>query len=711
MKKLIYFFVTTVLSAAVLSGGIVGQAAAESQSDVVVEINADSSEYSSGQKADIGYKVYSNIMDPGIEVRNVYITASADEKLSEVGVEGGTKKIDMLEFGAPAESSAAVKSGDSEEPQFTLTENNSAEASYSETEEKGTPVWIFWLAVASAAAVLAAVIAFKKKRAKASFMLAAIIFCASASAGTPAIKAISGTDNRVTKEITVMVDGTPCKYTVDVTYDLVVNDKVSYYEDNTESNAVPNNAPTGVVTIENDYIRLGVNLSYGGAITLLQSVDGGISENTENIINNYDWGRQIQMSMYSGPTPYYKLNHEEAPDRWKHLGWNPIQSGDVGEYHSRILAYYNDGECIYVKCRPMHWPQIDMPAECTYEVLYTLIDNSVDVRCRMVNQRTDYTDEEYQQLIDEYYSESTTIDSIRNTRQYAARSQELPAVYTNGNFCNLVAYTGTNPFEGEDLVTLFNASTPEEETESWRRYTATENWMALVDNSGYGLGIYNSATSEFSCGFVGPKADPSSCSETDLSTGYIGPKVNEILDYNIVYDYNYKLFVGTVEQIREGVYETAEIDYEDYSFDFSENRDGWYYPQNDEDEYITDSGFGNQNCLDFDFFPDSSLSSNKNFWRTDSFNSVDIDAAFSNTDGSDIRIDAVFTMYNGAQEADGVTAETITVPLIVKGDGERRTYTLELDDIYEYQNGLSCTTLKFNFLSSGSAEIYSISLK
>ena len=182
----------------VIGGGIVGQAAAESQPDVVVEINSDSSEYSSGQKADIGYKVYSNIMDPGIEVRNVYITASADEKLSEVGVEGGTEKIDMLEFGTPAESSAAVKSGDSEEPQFTLTENNSAEASYSETEEKGTPVWIFWLAVASAAAVLAAVIAFKKKRAKASFMLAAIIFCASASDCSPAIISICGTDNRVT---------------------------------------------------------------------------------------------------------------------------------------------------------------------------------------------------------------------------------------------------------------------------------------------------------------------------------------------------------------------------------------------------------------------------------------------------------------------------------------------------------------------------------
>lgn len=712
MKKFLYFLISAVLSVVMLSGGLTGMAATEEQSDVVVEITAGSTEYSSGDKADITYKVYNNIMNPGQEIRNVVITATADEKLSQVGVKSSVERVDTIGFGTPATGSEAVTLSNTVDPQFTTA--NGSSASYSEQESgeaagKSNTVWIILGVIAVAA--IAAVIALKTRKARISSMLVLAMLLGIAVTGAPTFETKAETDNRVTKEVTVMVDGTPCKYTVDVTYDLVVNDKVSYYEDNTESNAVKNDAPTGLVTIENEYIRLGVNLSFGGAVTLLQSVEGGISENTENIINSYDWGRQIQMSMYSGPAPYYKPDHEVAPDRWKHLGWNPIQAGDVGEYNSRILAYYNDGECIYVKCRPMHWPQIDMPGECTYEVLYTLIGNKVDVRCRMVNQRVDYTDEQYQKIIDSYYSTTTTIDDIRNTRQYAARGQELPAIYTNGNFCNLITYTGTNPFTGEDTVTLFNASTPVEETESWRKYTATENWMALVNNSDYGLGVYNSATTKFSSGFVGAKADPTSCSEKDMSSGYIGPVASEILDYNIVYDYNYTLVVGTIDQIREGVYEVAKVDYEDYTFDFSENRDGWYYPKNSAEEYITDAGFGNQDCLDFDFFADSSLSSNSGFWRTDKFNSINIDAAFTNDTNSDIRIDAVLTLYTGAQEADGVDAQTVTVPLIVSGDGERRTYTLKLDDIYEYQNGLGCTALKFNFLSSGSAEIYSIALK
>ncbi len=707
MKKYFYFLIAVTLLLSLFSGGLTGMAASVEQADVVVEITADSAAYSSGQQADIRYAVYSNIMDPGKEIRNVVITATADAALAQVGVKSSVETVESLAFGSPATDRVRTSATD-----IVFDEETAAAAdamAQSAAKAKGLVLWVVLGAVVILAVVGLAVL--RNRRAHLSTLLALALVLSCTATAHPAFAATTEAAHCVTKEVTVTVDGKPCTYTVDVTYDLVVNDKVHYYEDNRKSNAVKNDAPTGLVTIENEYIRLGVNLSFGGAVTLLQSVEGGISEDTENIINSYDWGRQIQMSMYSGPTPYYKPDHAEAPDRWKHLGWNPIQAGDVGEYNSRILAYYNDGECIYVKCRPMHWPQVDMPGECTYEVLYTLVGNRVDVRCRMVNQREDFTDEEYQKILDTYYTGATTIDDIRNTRQFPARSQELPAVYTNGNFCNLIAYTGTNPFQNEALTTLFNASTPKEETESWRRYTATENWMALVNNADYGLGIYNSATSDFSCGFVGEKANPSSCSEKDMSTGYIGPKTNEILDHNIVYDYNYTLVVGTVDQIRKGVYEVARVDHEDYTFDFSENRDGWYYPQNTAKQYITDAGYGNQSCLDFDFFAGGSLSSNANYWRTDAFNTVQVDGAFTNATADSIRVDVVLTMYNGAQQADGVTAETVTVPLIVTGDGQRRTYTLELSDIYEYQNGLGCTALRLNFLSAGSAEIYSIGLK
>ncbi len=51
--------------------------------------------------------------------------------------------------------------------------------------------------------------------------------------------------------------------------------------------------------IDNGIIRLGVDLTLGGAITFLSD-----SKTKENLINNYDWGRQIQMSFYGGPNPF-----------------------------------------------------------------------------------------------------------------------------------------------------------------------------------------------------------------------------------------------------------------------------------------------------------------------------------------------------------------------------------------------------------------------
>ena len=51
--------------------------------------------------------------------------------------------------------------------------------------------------------------------------------------------------------------------------------------------------------LDNGVIRLGVNLELGGAITYLSK-----SKSDTNLINSYDWGRQIQMSQYSGPVPF-----------------------------------------------------------------------------------------------------------------------------------------------------------------------------------------------------------------------------------------------------------------------------------------------------------------------------------------------------------------------------------------------------------------------
>ena len=44
-----------------------------------------------------------------------------------------------------------------------------------------------------------------------------------------------------------------------------------------------------LIFIENEYIKIGANLSLGGALTHLSEIGG------KNMINSYDWGRQVQM--------------------------------------------------------------------------------------------------------------------------------------------------------------------------------------------------------------------------------------------------------------------------------------------------------------------------------------------------------------------------------------------------------------------------------
>lgn len=54
--------------------------------------------------------------------------------------------------------------------------------------------------------------------------------------------------------------------------------------------------------IDNGTIKLGVSPDLGGAITYLSK-----SGRDKNVINNHDWGRQIQMSFFGGPISYGKL--------------------------------------------------------------------------------------------------------------------------------------------------------------------------------------------------------------------------------------------------------------------------------------------------------------------------------------------------------------------------------------------------------------------
>ena len=299
-----------------------------------------------------------------------------------------------------------------------------------------------------------------------------------------------------------------------------------------------------VSLIANKQVRIGVDLALGGAITYLAPADSDA-----NLVNSFDWGRQIQMSFYSGPVPFAPGGKAPFKD-WAGLGWNPIQSGDCYHHRARVLEHHNDGHEIYVKCVPMQWPLDNVPSECTFESWITLDGPAVRVRNRLVNHRSDWT-------------------------QYPARMQELPAVYTNGPWHVLKSYTGDKPFTGDALNGLPSVF-------MWKDARPTENWIALLDDHDHGLGVWHPGVYQDGCGYAG-KVDLAA-GVKDFPTGYIAPNYEEILDHNITYDFEYGLILGSVEEIRRYVYSHAERPTPPI-YRFEKDRQHWHY------EAATDSGW------------------------------------------------------------------------------------------------------------------------
>jgi len=105
-------------------------------------------------------------------------------------------------------------------------------------------------------------------------------------------------------------------------------------------------ALASLLTLDNGTIRVGVDTSFGGAITYLSQ-----SGSTTNLINDYDHGRQVQQSYYSGPANFRPPGTIQNPD-WSPFPWNPVQAGDSYGYNSTVLSYSNANGVIYVKTRP-----------------------------------------------------------------------------------------------------------------------------------------------------------------------------------------------------------------------------------------------------------------------------------------------------------------------------------------------------------------------
>jgi hypothetical protein len=396
--------------------------------------------------------------------------------------------------------------------------------------------------------------------------------------------------------------------------------------------------------LDNGIVRIGIDLSIGGAITYFADVRGdGV-----NMVNSFDWGRQVQMSFYSGPKPY-QPNGKKPSEHWKQLGWNPIQSGDCYGNRSKVLEFKNDGKELYVKCIPMHWPLNNVPGNCTFESWIRLDGPAAIVRSRINNQRNDKT-------------------------QYPARTQELPAVYTNGPWYRLMTYTGNKPFT-KDSVSLIPIKEKKKGGFPWSGFQATENWAALVNEAGTGMGVWTPGAQSFLGGFAGK---PGKGGPKDNPTGYIAPLHKDILDHNIQYEYDYRLIAGSIEQIRDYVYKhnTGPI----VDFDFSADRQHWTHRN------ASDGGWPMRGYWSVRLARDNpQIIAPAGCWDADKYPVMEITAAFRTTEPT-ANIKFLSFGNSGKPVSKHVSFKVIN-------NGKMHTYRVNLSENPDYRGAIRKFTL------------------
>lgn len=440
--------------------------------------------------------------------------------------------------------------------------------------------------------------------------------------------------------------------------------------------------------IENDRVKIGFNLAIGGAVVYLEDK----KNNSGNMINSYDWGRQIQLSYYSGPHPFIGPNGEKPSDSWAGLGWNPIQAGDCGGYGSRVLEFKIIGDDqAFVKARPMLWPNIGLLAECVFECRYRLIDNGFELEATIVNNRSDKT-------------------------RYSAHGQETPALYTNAPWYKLVTYLGDKPYENEPTSTLVDLR--DGNGWPWLNYYSPERWSALLNADNYGVGVFQPNSVRAAAGFAGGDGNKGQAlGEKDSPTGYIAPHESIILDWNIKYTYRTTFIVGSLDEIRQTVYSLAQKEVKKTpAWEFKNDRQNWTYAN------TTDEGWNLQGKgLTFSLLPNESAIANSpdTFWQTKDADKLEITGDFAGSDANPVeKLTLIFTPVSPADacwylqwsEGDKDSAKdraekeathprlpefTVETPLKRAVGGKGWTVTVDLTKVKEYEGAMRRIQIAF----------------
>lgn len=273
--------------------------------------------------------------------------------------------------------------------------------------------------------------------------------------------------------------------------------------------SVPAGEHTGVAYLDNGVVRIGANLSWGGAIT-------EISHAGNNMIDEHDTGRLLQASLYDTGETYAGF------DNW---GWNPVQGGDKHNHGSRVSVYTNDGTTIYTKTEMLQFSPDDKGGGVSLGVL------------------AGATLEQWLSL-DPLIPERVSIRYRVTTTLSRSGNHELPALFAVPWLPNLVAYQGNSPWTNAETTTL---SVPEFPALA-EIHDLFEYWAAWTNDSGFGLLIY----------FPNHNRGTSANANTiPRETNYFRPGITDSVSAALPLDIRFDILIGNVDDSRAIVYELA----------------------------------------------------------------------------------------------------------------------------------------------------------
>ena len=264
-------------------------------------------------------------------------------------------------------------------------------------------------------------------------------------------------------------------------------------------------------------LRVGVDKEWGGAIREIW-LDG------ENLVNNFDGGRLIGISLYDSLT--VPPSGDIADPDW---GWNPTPS-DIYDHANPPLTYNFDHGVLYIKVRNLHWNPDNkgggltqpVPGDVLVETWIDLLptpQSGVHVKYRLTHEGADY---------------------------HSQFTQELGFVYIQPAYQRFVRYTGNAPWT--------NAPVEIQETPPiWPAHgnsAATEHWGGFVNAEDVGLILWMpQAYPNF--GYVYHDNPP----PIENSTGYINPLT--VIDHipGAVYEVEQYFFAGKWQDARQSIYQ------------------------------------------------------------------------------------------------------------------------------------------------------------